>query len=97
MKSSLGSFLLLSSLLLSTPAGRASLPADFSHLPGITLWAWQVPESMEFIDPRQVAVAYLDQTVMVRTTVQAEPRFQPLRLPSGTQVHRRGARGNATT
>ncbi|MBZ5522036.1 MAG: DUF3142 domain-containing protein [Acidobacteriia bacterium] len=62
------------------------MPADFLHLPRIILWAWQVPENMEFIDPRQVAVAYLDQTVMVRDSVATEPRFQPLRLPPATQV-----------
>jgi hypothetical protein len=86
MKSVLRIFLLLLPVLFITPADQADSPTSFSRFPRLTLWAWQRPELLEFLDPRQVGVAYLDQTLYVREDVRAEPRLQPLRVPVGTRV-----------
>jgi hypothetical protein len=86
MKSLLRVFCLLLPVLLNTPADRAASPASFSRFPRLTVWAWQRPELLEFLDPNQVGVAYLDQTLYVRDYVKAEPRVQPLRVPFGTRV-----------
>lgn len=86
MKSVLRIFLLLFLTLLIAPANRADGPKAFHAFPRLTLWAWQMPERLQFIDPRQVAVAYLDQTIYVRDRVMAEPRLQPMVVAPGTQV-----------
>jgi len=85
MKSVLRIFFLLLPVLF-TPADQADSPTSFSRFPRLTLWAWQRPELLEFLDPRQVGVAYLDQTLYVREDVIAEPRVQPLRVAPGTRV-----------
>ncbi len=86
MKSVLRIFFLLLPVLFTTPADQADRPASFSRFPRLTVWAWQRPELLEFLDPQQIGVAYLDQTLYVREDVMAEPRVQPLRVPAGTRV-----------
>jgi hypothetical protein len=86
MKSVSRIFFLLLPVLFVTPADQAASQGSFSRFPRLTLWAWQRPELLEFLDPRQVGVAYLDQTLYVREDVRAEPRVQPLRVPVGTRV-----------
>ena len=77
-------FFLLLPLILLTPSRTA--PGTFARLPRLTLWAWERPERLEFIDPQRTAVAYLDQTIFVGKQVRPEPRFQPMQVPPGTQV-----------
>lgn len=92
MKSALRTLLLLllAPPLLSNPPARTSNEEVLSHLPRLTLWAWEVPERLDFIDPQQVAVAYLDQTVYVpvyaNEAVRVRPRLQPMQVPAGTRV-----------
>lgn len=51
------------------------------------LWAWERPEDLSFIDPRQVGVAYLAQTVTLSGEhCRTRPRVQPLKLPIGAKV-----------
>ena len=45
-----------------------------------------MPERLDFIDPRQVAVAYLDQTIYVSDEVRTRPRVQPMQVAPGTEV-----------
>jgi hypothetical protein len=45
-----------------------------------------MPEHLEFIDPREVAVAYLDQTLFVGRRVVARPRRQPMEVSAAAQV-----------
>jgi hypothetical protein len=55
--------------------------------PQIMLWAWERPENLEFIEPGEAGVAYLDRTVLLREDkVVVRPRMQPLRLPPATKV-----------
>jgi hypothetical protein len=93
MKSALRTLLLLllAPPLLSNPPGRTTTSEALSRLPRLTLWAWEVPERLDFIDPQHIAVAYLDQTVYVGpvytgNAVRARPRLQPMRVPAGTRV-----------
>src|SRR5438270_8042740 len=79
-------FFLLLPLILLAPARTSPGAVAFARLPQLTLWAWQRPERLDFIDPQQVAVAYLDQTIFVGRQVTSEPRLQPMRVPAGTQV-----------
>ena len=86
MRSVLRMSLLLLPVILIAPANRALGPGRMAHLPLLTLWAWQMPERLDFIDPAQVGVAYLDQTLLVREDVVAQPRVQPLLVAPGTRV-----------
>lgn len=84
MKSLLRALFLLLPVLFIAPAGKGS--KAFSGFPQITLWAWQMPERLDSLDPRYISVAYLDQTIYVRNSVMAEPRVQPMSVAPGTQV-----------
>jgi len=86
MKSVLRMFFLFLPVFLAFPLDRTENRTSFPGFPRLTLWAWQRPERLEFIDPQHVAVAYLDQTLYVGKDVKAEPRMQPLRVPPGTRV-----------
>src|SRR6202171_2479987 len=86
MRSLLRVFVLLLPLVLNTPADQADSRVSFSRFPRLTIWAWQRPELLEFLDPQQVGVAYLDQTLYVLDDVRADPRMQPLHVPLGTRV-----------
>jgi hypothetical protein len=55
--------------------------------PKLVLWAWERPEDLSFIDPNEVAVAYLAGTIRLRGgAVEAVPRLQPLKVPPKTRV-----------
>jgi hypothetical protein len=70
-------------LLSDSSVKPGTAPSRSSRL---TLWAWEMPEHLDFIDPREVAVAYLDQTVYVGDEVRTRPRVQAMRVPAGTKV-----------
>jgi len=56
-----------------------------SHFPKIILWAWERPEDLDFINPLQVGVAYLAETIYLSgPEVVIRPRLQPLKVPQGT-------------
>lgn len=86
MKSVLRISLFLWPVLFLSPGQRVTASGALAHLPRTTLWAWQMPEYLNFINPRDVAVAYLDQTVYVQQRVRSEPRTQPMQVPTGTHV-----------
>jgi hypothetical protein len=66
---------------------NASSVARLSAVPPIILWAWERPEQLDFIDPTRVGVAFLSQTLYLRgDQVVAQPRRQPLNVPSGTRL-----------
>jgi len=53
--------------------------------PRIVLWAWETPQDLSFLNPREAGVAFLAKTVLIgngRLTVR--PRLQPLHFPPGT-------------
>ncbi len=65
--------------------GRPYLLGDpLAGFPRVFLWAWERPENLEFLDPREAGVAVLAKTLVVEGShVSARPRLQPIRLPEG--------------
>lgn len=86
MKSVLRTLFLLLPVILLAPVQGVQVSKAFARFPRLILWAWQMPERLEFIDPARISVAYLDQTIYVRNRVVSEPRLQPMRVSPGTQV-----------
>jgi hypothetical protein len=65
------------------PAGAAGIAA----FPRIMLWAWEHPEDLSFIDPRDVGVSFLALTLYLPgDSVVVQPRLQPLKVPPGTAL-----------
>jgi len=58
-----------------------------SGIPNLVLWAWERPEDLRFIHPENTAVAFLANTILLRSgeTV-ALPRFQPLHVPDRAKL-----------
>src|SRR5690349_7472479 len=86
---------LLPALLLTTAAiwlaaaviGARSPSDRMEGLPRLILWAWERPENLLFLNPKQTGVAFLAQTLYLRDgTVAVRPRLQPLRVPPGTRL-----------
>jgi hypothetical protein len=58
-------------------------------LPRTMLWAWERPEDLNFIDPRETGVAFLAETINIFGEGErfgVMPRRQPLRVPEGTSL-----------
>jgi hypothetical protein len=54
-------------------------------LPPVMLWAWERPETINFIDPSEVGIAFLAKTIHLRgKDVIVRPRLQPLQFPDST-------------
>jgi hypothetical protein len=66
----------------------AGLPQDrLAGFPHLILWAWERPEDLEFLGSRDVAVAYLAQTLTLRgDNVVYQPRRQPLKVSPNTKL-----------
>lgn len=80
--------LVLRSDTTSLVASGRPFPADrLAGFPKIILWAWERPEELGFIDPREVGVAFLAVTLYLRgERVIVRPRLQPLNVPHGTAL-----------
>jgi len=51
------------------------------------LWAWERPERLTFIDPREAGVAFLARSVNWRDgRINSRPRYQPLEMPPAAAV-----------
>lgn len=71
--------------LLAAQAGTS--PPAVQASPGFFLWAWERPEDLRFLNPRETGVAFLAATVFLRRDfVEVRPRLQPLRLSPGTAL-----------
>lgn len=54
------------------------------QFPRTMVWAWERPEKLDFIDPREAGVAFLERTVYIRGGfVTVHPRLQPLVVAPG--------------
>ena len=73
--------LVLRSDALPTPSRHLSL--RMKQLPSRTLWVWERPEDLHYIDPATTAIAWLDQTILIGQDVVTVPRRQPLSYPTG--------------
>lgn len=78
--------LALSAFLLLTFC--ACTPRDPKReMPGRLLWAWERQEDLRFVDPGEFGVAFLAQTLTLRSDeVVNQPRRQPLELAAGTYL-----------
>jgi hypothetical protein len=57
------------------------------QFPRIMLWAWERPERLNFINPREIGVAFLARTIHIHGgQVTIRPRLQPLLVAPGTAI-----------
>ena len=76
-------------LAVTALAALAYHPArdPLSQFPRTVVWAWERPEKLDFIDPREVGVAFLARTIYIRGgMVSVRPRLQPLVVAPGTAI-----------
>jgi len=80
-------------LALTKTRSRAAQPVSTSgvarseRLPRVILWAWERPVDLQFINPREIGVAFLGRTIRLRSDkVIVRPRLQPLNLPEGASL-----------
>jgi hypothetical protein len=67
-----------------TDSSSADRMAGF---PRVILWAWERPEDLSFINPREVGVAFLARTLYLRDGgMVMRPRFQPLSVAPETNL-----------
>jgi hypothetical protein len=72
--------------LLSCQANTTS-ESKFKDFPPITLWAWERPEDLRFLNSEKFAVAFLAQTLILSgDTVQVKLRQQPLKVNPQTKL-----------
>jgi hypothetical protein len=67
------------------PVSTYSSDDRMGDLPRLMLWAWERPEDLRFVNPREVGVAFLAETITLsgdRTITR--PRLQPLALAPET-------------
>jgi len=61
--------------------------ARLQPIPGIVLWAWEEPEDLRFVNPKDTGIAFLAATIRLQAdTVIIRPRFQPLRVPDAAKL-----------
>jgi hypothetical protein len=61
--------------------------ARLQPIPGIVLWAWEEPEDLRFVNPRDTGIAFLAATVRLQANATiVHPRFQPLRVPDTAKL-----------
>ncbi len=85
-----GVFCALAALFCSFAIRSDTLPhiqGRLAALPRLTLWAWERREDLRDLNSRRFAVAYLDQTLIIGLTVDAQPRRNSLVIPaSATRI-----------
>ena len=65
----------------------ASTATRLNQIPRVVLWAWERPTDLRFINPQEVAVAFLARTIRLRSgELVVRPRLQSLNLPEGVRV-----------
>jgi hypothetical protein len=56
-------------------------------MPPKILWAWERPEDLRFLDPKDFGAAFLAQTIFLEAdAVNPKPRHQPLEVTPGTYL-----------
>jgi hypothetical protein len=71
-------------LLLTSACSQS---ASTSTQPKLILWAWERPENFSFINPKEISVAFLAQTIELKNNdVNKILRRQPLEIPDSTFV-----------
>lgn len=58
-----------------------------NEMPAKILWAWERPEDLRFLNPKEFGAAFLAQTLTLQTEdVLYKPRRQPLEIADGTYL-----------
>jgi hypothetical protein len=79
-----GALLLVTGLLAMAYRPRRDPLPEF---PRIIVWAWERPEKLDFMNPREAGVAFLARTIHVLGgLVTVHPRMQPLVVAPGTAL-----------
>ncbi len=80
--------LLVAELLSRHLPGLWSRPDPLPGFPPLILWAWEEAQDLRFLDPSQVGVAYLAETLTIEQNgaTLLRPRLQPLYVASGTKL-----------
>jgi hypothetical protein len=78
-------------VLMSAPRGKtnnsSARTARMQNLPKVILWAWERSEDLQFLEPREVGIAYLASTIQLRGDRLSErPRLNPLKVREGTPM-----------
>ena|ERR1022692_2426431 len=79
----------LAALLAMLMLSGASAPSHVGAAklaPRVTLWAWERPEDLRFLDSDNVGVAFLAGSVYLDQQSVVRPRLQPLRVGEHTPV-----------
>ncbi len=84
---------LVSALVLTVFLAACTKPQNMvnprlsSEMPNKIIWAWERPEDLRFLDPKEFGVAFLAQTIFLdKDGVSPKPRRQPLEVAPGTYM-----------
>src|SRR5262245_5205551 len=78
--------LIFAAFLLSCAKNQVN-PDLSNKMPSKILWAWERPEDLRFIDPKDYGVAFLAQTIFLESdSVNPKRRQQPLEVTPGTYI-----------
>lgn len=81
------SAILLALLLAACTSKNQVNPELSNQMPPKILWAWERPEDLRFLEPKQFGVAFLAQTLFITGDgVDPKPRHQPLDINPGTYM-----------
>jgi hypothetical protein len=79
--------IILAAALAACHSTRDARPDPLPGFPRVMLWAWERPESLEFVDPKVAGVAFLARTISwTNGEVTSRPRLQPLHIPANTAL-----------
>lgn len=74
---------MIANLLIFSPNCQKTSQSN----PDIILWAWERPENLEFIENKNIGVAFIAQTLLLKEAeVERIPRRQPLKVPPETKL-----------
>lgn len=82
-------FVLLAVAMLTACGGNSHRvdPRLDTDMPRRMIWAWERPEDLRFLEPKEFGVAFLAQTISLENDrAVPKPRRQPLELSPGTYV-----------
>ncbi|MEP6848914.1 MAG: hypothetical protein ABI999_08655 [Acidobacteriota bacterium] len=79
--------ILLAVLIVGCTAKNQVNPELSNQVPSKIVWAWERPEDLRFLEPKDFGVAFLAQTLFVNgDVIDPKPRRQPLEVNPGTYM-----------
>jgi hypothetical protein len=71
---------------LTGTAGRPACSMAKVRAPYLLLWAWERPESISFVNSKEIGVAFLAESIFLDRQPVLRPRLQPLRVGPKTPL-----------